>query len=1087
MSLTKKLVLTFLLVTLIPIAVIIWVSRQTLVEQAQQQIGTRLQDSVVQVGKSMDEFMFNSIRNIQTVAADPDMSSGDLSVANSHLARLAYSFSLFDEVVLVNPLGVIIASSDSSSLGESLFTHFANARDNFELALRSRPGSVFIADLGDGLKSTSQAAADEHLSTRLLNIQIFESVQDSEGRPVGVIVANVLTRQLLWLLQDLKRQAPGDEFPYLLDKAGLVLMSADSRARLLSAPADVTSGELRAAMGSPHNGHLVYTDSRGHKLMAGYTGLATYGDNNAGGWRLISPASYGTIMKPANESFNRMMGILLATLLAAGVLGVLISRRQVKPLLKLTEGAKTIAGGNYDTRVVATTNDEIGVLADTFNQMADALEARAAERTRAQEALSLANAELEQRVGERTAQLVTAERAARESEAELNAYFDASPVGMVVVDRQLRYLKANQRVGEMTKVPVDARLGKTVREIAPFLADILEPLYQQVFATGEPIHNFELTGEPDDASGECRDYQLSFFPLMGEDAKTKAVGVLSIEITEQKRAEVETNYAKIAAESASRAKSEFLANMSHEIRTPMNGVLGMTGLLLDCDLNPQEREFAEGIRDSGEALIVIINDILDFSKIEAGKLIFEMLDFDLVDTIETTLDSLAETAHLKGIELACEIAPNLQARLRGDAGRLRQILTNLVGNAIKFTKKGEIVVRVTIAGETETQATVRFEIEDTGIGIPPAAQARLFQAFSQADGSTTRKYGGTGLGLAISKRLVAIMEGQIGMQSRAGKGSKFWFTAKLKKQLSPAILRETHKVCDLRVLVVDDNTTNRQILHHQLLAWNMQPGCATCGEEALKMMRDAAAAGKPYELALLDFQMPGMDGLALARAIKSDPLISLIRLVILTSHGQLLSPTELDQFGIDSCVIKPAKQSRLFNCMTDAMDRIAVQTNTVAAAPVAVRLEVSPTLEKTRIILAEDNKLNQKVALGQLRKIGYRARAVANGLEVVQALEQISCDVILMDCQMPEMDGYETTLAIRKREQSLEQVCPWKSPVYIIALTAHAMQGDKEKCLAVGMDDYLSKPMRISELQAALERWKRITAGTEMTVINPAR
>ncbi len=434
MSLTKKLVLTFLLVTLIPIGVIIWVSRQTLVEQAQQQIGTRLEDSVVQVGKSMDEFMFNSIRNIQTMAADPDMSLGNLNVANRNLARLAYSFSYFDQVMLVNPQGMIIASSDSSSLGESLFTHFANTRNEFELALRGRPGSVYISDLDDAVKSLSQAAADERLSNRLLNIQILVSVQDSEGRPVGVIVANVLTRQLLGLLQDLKQQAPGDEFPYLLDKAGLVLMSADPRARLLSVPADVTSGALRAALGSVNNGHLVYTDSRGHKLMAGYSGLATYGDNNAGGWRLISLASYQTIMKPADESFNRMMGILLATLLAAGVLGVLVSRRQVKPLLKLTEGAKTIAAGNYDTRVVATTHDEIGVLANTFNQMADALEARAAERTQAQEALFRANNELEERVGERTAQLVAeiserkgAEQAARESEAELNAYFDAIP------------------------------------------------------------------------------------------------------------------------------------------------------------------------------------------------------------------------------------------------------------------------------------------------------------------------------------------------------------------------------------------------------------------------------------------------------------------------------------------------------------------------------------------------------------------------------------------------------------------------------------------------------------------------------------
>ncbi len=387
MSLTKKLVLTFLLMTLIPIVVIIWVSRQTLVEQAQQQIGTQLKDSVVQVGKSMDEFMFNAVRNIQTMAGNPNLSLGDLNVANRDLARLTYSFSFFDQAMLVNPQGVIIASSDSTSLGQSLFRDFANTPDEFEMAVRARPGSAYVS-LTDALKPSKDTTAEERRSKRLLGIQILVPVEDSEGRLVGVLVANVLTRELLWLLQDLKRQAPGDESPCLLDRAGLVLMSTDPYARLVSAHADVTSGALGAALGSDTSGHLVYTDSRGHKLMAGYTGLATYGDNKAGGWRLISLVSYETIMKPANESFNRMMGILLTTLLAAGVLGVLVARRQVKPLLKLTEGAKTIAAGNYDTRVVATTHDEIGVLANTFNQMAEAMEKRTSERAQAQEALS---------------------------------------------------------------------------------------------------------------------------------------------------------------------------------------------------------------------------------------------------------------------------------------------------------------------------------------------------------------------------------------------------------------------------------------------------------------------------------------------------------------------------------------------------------------------------------------------------------------------------------------------------------------------------------------------------------------------------
>ena len=323
----------------------------------------------------------------------------------------------------------------------------------------------------------------------------------------------------------------------------------------------------------------------------------------------------------------------------------------------------------------------------------------------------------------------------------------------------------------------------------------------------------------------------------------------------------------------------------------------------------------------------MINDILDFSKIEAGKLVIEILDFDLADTVESTLNLLAESAHRKGIELACEILPEVLASLRGDSGRLRQILTNLVNNAIKFTAKGEVVVRVSMASQTETHATVRFDIEDTGIGISPAALSNLFDAFTQADGSTTRKYGGTGLGLAIAKQLAALMEGHIGVQSELGKGSLFWFTAKFVKQWGPPVSKVTNKdLWGLRVLVVDDNTTNRQILHRPTPSLEFVPDCAIGGEEALRMLRNAAAAEEPYVLALLDFQMPGMDGLTLAGLIKSDPVIGGIHLIMLTSNGQLLSPAELDQFGIDSCAIKPVKQSRLFDCIANAMHKVTVQT-----------------------------------------------------------------------------------------------------------------------------------------------------------------
>jgi PAS domain S-box-containing protein len=695
----------------------------------------------------------------------------------------------------------------------------------------------------------------------------------------------------------------------------------------------------------------------------------------------------------------------------------------------------------------------LGLVVGKLRASTQELEDRVQQRT---DDLRQANTNLTQEIAERK----WTENELRKTTTYLDSIVENIPIMLFAKEAEtLKIERFNKAGEELTGYRLEELVGKSDYDLFP-----PEEAAHFIAKDREVLRDRKMVDIPEEVIQTRfgkRVLHTKKIPIFDENGTPRHLVGISEDITELKLVEAELRQARAAAESASRAKSEFLANMSHEIRTPMNGIIGMTELALDTELTPEQREYLEMVKSSADYLLTVINDILDFSKIEAGKLDLEQIDFRLRDCVDDTAATLALRAHKKGLELACHILPDVPDALVGDPSRLRQILVNLIGNAVKFTERGEIVVTVEIESQNDESATLHFSVSDTGIGIPADKRDRLFQAFSQVDSSTSRKYGGTGLGLAIASQLVQLMGGRTWVASEVGRGSTFHFTAIFQRSLGAKDVQDEFvSLQGLPVLVVDDHATNRRILQEMLSNWGMKPAAVDSGGAALAELERAARDGRPYALVLLDGMMPHMDGFMLAERIQQRPELVGAALMMLSSADRKEDAARCRRLGVSAYLVKPVRQS-------DLLDAIVNTLHSQTAAPGRAHPAASPPPVKAerplRLLLAEDNAVNQRLALRLLERRGHSVQVVSNGRQALAAVGQQQFDAVLMDVQMPEMDGFEATAAIRAQEAASGTHVP------IIAMTAHAMKGDRERCLAAGMDGYVSKPLLADALYAAVE------------------
>jgi two-component system, sensor histidine kinase and response regulator len=779
-------------------------------------------------------------------------------------------------------------------------------------------------------------------------------------------------------------------------------------------------------------------------------------------------------LKASIRSMERVvLASIIIVMLIVTLMIALASESIIRPIRYLTGAAQQLSAGVGDTfrPLRVGSHDEIGTLTGTFNSMAaqvfeqhELLEARVRERT---EALSRTNAGLAAEIAERE----QAQKALRESSELVRLLLEGAPEAIYGIDVDGNTTFCNAACLRMLGYESAAELlGRNTHDLIHHTKPdgshypVAECQIYRAFRTGTETHvDDEVLWRKDGSSFPIECWSR---PIHRAGAIIGAV-VTFIDVTERKLAEEVLRNAKAAAEEGSRAKSEFLANMSHEIRTPLNGVIGMTDLALQTELTREQREYLQTVKLSADSLLSVINDVLDFSKMEAGRSHLDVSDFDLRENLEATLRTLALRADQKGLELLCEVASDIPAVVRGDPDRLRQIIINLVGNAIKFTAAGEVLLKVEASGMEGTNSLMHFTVSDTGIGVSPEKQKLIFEPFTQADSTTTRIYGGTGLGLAISKRLVGMMGGGIWVESRPGAGSHFHFTVSLPPSAAPPVESESLATPEVlrgvRVLIVDDNDTNRRILLGHLKDWAMRAEAVDGGELALKEISAAQQADDPYVLILTDTHMPKMDGFELTDQIRRRHELKAATIMMLTSGGQRGDAARCDELGVAAYIQKPVRTSELRGAIARVLGAARAEPMTPLITRYSLKDRPDP-MDMLRILIVEDNPVNQLLMTRLLGKRGHLVKVAGNGRLALESMEKDSYDLVLMDVQMPEMDGIEATGMLREREANSG------TRLTVIGVTAHAMKGDRDRCLQAGMDGYLSKPIRAKELDELLDR-----------------